>query len=257
MRLVVALSLAIMLGLGMTCDTKAASPSVGSAPTASRALAALETAARANKYLFIFFFDKEDSHTNAMKGVLDAAIAKMSDRADSMTVNIADPAEKPIVDKFRARGAPMPVVLAVAPTGAATKAFPKKFDEAQLQQAFVSPCTAKCMKVIQDQHMILICVQNHKTQFNEEAAQGIKAFKASSRYAKATEVVMLDPADKAEQPFLNDLQVDPRTTTAVTVLVTPPGAPVARFAGAVSEEQITTKIKEAESGCGAGCSCHK
>ena len=223
---------------------------------ASAGAAAIEKAANDNKYLFIFFFDQEDSHTNAMKDVFQAAMAKMSDRADSMAINIADPAEKPIVDKFSARGAPMPMVLAIAPTGAATKAFPKQFDEAQLQQAFVSPCTAKCMKVIQDQHMILICVQNDKTQFNQEAMEGVKAFKADSRYGKATEVVMLDPADKAEQHFLTDIQVDPRTTTAVTVLVTPPGAPVARFAGAVTEEQITAKIKEAESGCGAGCSCH-
>ncbi len=151
----------------------------------------------------------------------------------------------------------MPLVLAIAPTGAATRAFPKRFDEAQFQQAFVSPCTAKCIKVIQDQRMILICVQNGKTQFNHEAMQGVEAFKADSPYGKATEVVMLDPADKAEQHFLQDLQVDPRTATAVTVLVTPPGAPVARFAGAVTEEQITAKVKEAESGCGAGCSCHK
>ena len=113
------------------------------------------------------------------------------------------------------------------------------------------------MKVIQDQHMILICVQNDKTQANQEAMQGVKTFEDNSPYGKATEVVMLDPADKAEQDFLKDLQVDPQTSTAVTVLVTPPGAPVARFAGAVTEEQITAKVKEAESGCGAGCSCHK
>ena len=251
MRLVFAISLAVMFGFGITIDARAESP------TAGRSASALETAAQHNKYLFIFFYDREDSHTRAMRGVFDAAMAKMSDRADSMAINIADPEEKPIVDKFRARGAPMPVVLAIAPTGAATKAFPKQFEEGQFQQAFVSPCTAKCMKVIQDQHMILICVQNGKTQFNQEATQGVKAFKASSRYAKATEVVMLDPADKAEQPFLKDIQVDPRTTTAVTVLVTPPGTPVARFAGAVTEEQITAKVKEAESGCGAGCSCHK
>ena len=175
-------------------------------------------------------------------------MAKMTDRADAMAIHVADPAEKPIVDKFGVRGAPMPLVLAIAPTGAATRAFPKQFDEAQLQQAFVSPCTAKCMKVIQDQHMILICVQNGKTQFNQEAMQGVKAFKADPQYSKATEVVMLDPADTAEQQFLTALQVDPRTTTAVTVLVTPPGAPVARFAGAVTEEQIAAKIKEAAIG---------
>ena len=64
--------------------------------------------------------------------------------------------------------------------------------------------------------MILICVQNGKTQLNQEAMQGVKTFKADSPYGTATEVVMLDPADKAEEHFLKDLQVDPRTNTAVT-----------------------------------------
>ena len=160
-----------------------------------------------------------------------------------MTVNVADPAEKPIVDKFRAEGAPMPVVLAIAPTGAPTKAFPKQFDEAQLQQAFVSRCTAKCMRAIQDRHSILLCVQNDKTQSNEEAMEGAKAFKADPKYAKGTEIIMLNPADKAEQRFLKDLEVDPRTTTAVTVLVMPPGAPVARFTGALTKDEIETAVK--------------
>jgi len=255
-RLAIELSLAVMLAVGITTGTKADSPAKESAPTASRATVALKAAAKHNKYLFIFFFDKEDQQTSTMKAVLQKAVAKMTDRADSLAINVMDPAEKPIVDKFRARGAPMPLVLAIAPTGAATKAFPKKFDAAQLQQAFVSPCTAKCMRAIQDRHSILLCVQNDKTQFNKEAMEGAKAFKADPKYAKGTEIIMLNPADKAEQRFLKDLQVDPKTTRAVTVLVMPPGAPVARFTGAVTKDEITDAVTAAQSSCGPGCNCH-
>jgi hypothetical protein len=256
MRFAVELSLAVMLGLGMTTDAKAASPAEESAPTVSRATAALEKAAKHDKYLFILFFDKEDSHTSAMKDVFKKAMAKMAERADSMAINVADPAEKPIVDRFRVRGAPMPVVLAIAPTGAPTKAFPKKFDEAELQQGFVSRCTAKCMRAIWDRHSILLCVQNDKTQFSAEALQGAKAFKADPQNAKGTEIIVLNPADKGEQQFLKDLEVDPRTTTAVTVLVMPPGAPVARFKGAVTKDEIEAAVKAAKSSCPPGCKCH-
>ena len=195
-------------------------------------------------------------NTDAMNGVFQTAMAKMTDRADSIAIYVADPAEKPIVDKFGVRGAPMPLVLAIAPTGAATRAFPKTFDEAQLQQAFVSPCTAKCMRAIQDRHSILLCVQNDKTQSNQEAMQGVEAFKADPQYTKGTEIIALNPAEDAEQPFLKALQVDPQTPTAVTLLVTPPGAPVARFAGAVTKDQIEAAVKAAQSSCGPGCSCH-
>ncbi len=223
----------------------------------SQAQAAIDRAAAAGRYIFIFFFDRQDSHTSAMNGVFRAAMAKMDDRADSVAINVANPAEKPIVDKFNVRGAPMPLVLAIAPTGAATRAFPKQFDEAQLQQAFVSPCTARCMKAIQDRHSILLCVQNDKTEFNQEAMQGAEAFKADPQYARGTEIVVLNPADDEEQQFLKSLQIDPRTPKAVTLLVTPPGAPVARFVGAVTKTQIEAKVKEAQSSCGPNCACHQ
>jgi hypothetical protein len=234
----------------------AAAETAGTAPAASGGTAAMEKAAKDNKYLFVFFFSGQDEHTGAMYGVFQSAMAKMTDRASGIAIQVADPKEKPMVDKFGARGAPLPLVLAIAPTGAATRAFPKTFEEAQFQQAFVSPCTAKCMRAIQDRHSILLCVQNGKTQFNQEARQGAEAFKADPQYTKGTEIITLNPADEAEQPFLKALQVDPQTPMAVTLLVTPPGAPVARFAGAVTKEQIEAKVKEAASSCGPNCKCH-
>lgn len=248
-----AVLVASMTALAMTAAPSAADESGPAA--ASPTVAAMEKAAKADKYLFIFFFSGEDANTSAMKGVFETAMAKMTDRADAIAVSVADPAEKPIVDKFSVRGAPMPMVLAIAPTGAPTRAFPKRFQEAQLQEAFVSPGTAKCMKAIMDRHLLLICVQNGKTQFNQEATQGVEAFKADPQYAKVTEVVKLNPADKAEQSFLKALEVDPQTTTAITLLVTPPGAPVAAFQGAVTKEEIAAKLASAQSGCCPGGKC--
>ena len=220
----IALSLLAALGLCLTAQMgRADSPTTKAGTTAaSPGTKAIETAAKNNKYLFIFFLQEQNEQTNAMYGVFQTATKKLADRADAISINVADPAEKPIVDKFGVRGSPMPLVLAIAPNGAATRAFPESFNEAQLQQAFVTPCQAKCMKAIQDRHSILLCVQNDKTQFSKEAMQGVEAFKADPKYTKGTEIVMLNPADNAEQPFLKALQVDPQTATAVTLLVTPP-----------------------------------
>lgn len=256
-RIVMVTTLAVLGFWMVTCAVTAAPPSTEkNAPAAtSPGTAALEKAAQDNKYLFVFFFDGQDEHTAAMSRVFETAMAKMTDRANSLSLQVTDPAEKAIVEKFGVRGAPMPLVLAIAPTGAPTRAFPKKFEEVQLQKAFVSPCTAKCMRAIQDRHLILLCVQNGKTRFNQEAMQGVEAFKADPQYAQATEVVMLNPTDKAEAPFLKSLQVDPQIPTAVTLLVTPPGAPVARFEGPVTKDEIVAKVKSAQSGCCPGGKC--
>jgi hypothetical protein len=250
-------SLLVLLSCMTALTATAVTPATATAPAAvSPGAAAIEKAAKDNKYLFIFFFAGQDAQTGAMNGVFQTAMAKMTDRADSMTIYATDPAEKAIIDKFGVRGAPMPLVLAIAPTGAPTRAFPKQFDEAQLEQAFVSPCTAKCMRAMMDRHTVLLCVQNGKTQFNAEAMQGVEAFKTDPQYAKGTEIVMLNPTEDVEQSFLKSLQVDPVTTAAVTLLVMPPGAPVGRFSGAVTKAQIEAKVKEAASSCGPGCSCH-
>ncbi len=252
------LSLAVALVFWAAGEPAHADTATGVAATtaASPGAIAIEKAAKDNKYLFIFFYAGQDEYTATMNGVLQRAMTKMSDRANTISIYVADPAEKPLVDKFAVRGAPLPLVLAIAPTGAATRAFPKRFDETQLQQAFVSPCTAKCMRAIQDRHSILLCVQSNKTQSNQEAMQGVEAFKADPLYTRGTEIIVLNPADNAEQPFLKALQVDPQTPTAITLLVTPPGAPVARFVGATTKDQIEATVKAAQTSCGPGCSCH-
>ena len=120
----------------------------------------------------------------------------------------------------------------------------------------MSPCTAKCMRAIFDRRSVLLCVQNDKTQFSKEQMEGAKEFKANPQYTKGTVIVTLNPTDEAEQPFLKALQVDPSTPTALTLLITPPGDPVARFTGAVTKDQIEAGVKAAQSSCGPGCSCH-
>jgi hypothetical protein len=260
MRLPAMLLVVAMLALWAGSQAALAVPptAVGSAQAAaSPGAAAIEKAAKDNKYVFIFFFAGQDTNTGAMYGVFQTAMKKLTDRADSMAIHVASAAEKPIIDYYGVRGAPMPLVLAIAPTGAATRAFPKTFNEAQLQQAFVSPCTATCMRAIQDRRSILLCVQSDKTQFNQEAMQGVKAFQADPQYTKGTQIVTLNPADEAEQSFLKALQVDARTPVAVTLLVTPPGAPVARFTGAVTKGQIEAGLKQAQTSCGPNCNCHQ
>jgi hypothetical protein len=258
LKFVATLLVVAMLGIVAAWPAQAADPYAAATPQSGAipSAGALDKAAKDNKYLFVFFSDGQDATTAAMKASFQAAMTKLADRASSIAVNIADPVEKGIVEKFKVRGAPMPLVLAIAPTGAATRAFPKTFTEAQLQAAFVSPCTAKCMKAIQDRHSILLCVQNNKTQANQAALQGAATFQADPQYTKGTEIIVLNPADQAEQGFLKDLQVDPQTPTAVTLLVTPPGAPVARFVGAVSKAQIEAAVRAAQTSCGPGCSCH-
>ena len=171
-------------------------------------------------------------------------------------MNITDSSEKAIVAKFQLDRAPMPLVLAMAPNGAITGGFPTKFEEQQLVDAFATPVTEKVMKHLQDGKLVFVCVQNGKTKSNDAAMQGIREFRADARFASATEIVMLDPADSAEASFLADLKVDRKTDEAVTVFMAPPGSAIAEYKGATDKAELVATLQKASSGCGcAGGSC--
>lgn len=224
----------------------------------SSGLAAREEAAEEDKYLFALFTKTDDANTKDMRSVFEDAMAEVVDRAKSVAVNVNDPAEREIIQEYGLEHAPMPLVLAVAPNGAITGGFPTKFSEEDLLSAFASPATERCMKSLQDGKLVFLCIQNDETEMNDEARQAVESFAADERFRDATEIVMVDPADEAEKPFLEDLRIDPATKTATTVFLAPPGVPVAIHEGATTKDQLFAELQRASSrgpgGCGpAGC----
>ena len=215
-------------------------------------MAAMEKAAEAKKYLFALVRKEEDGQTAAMRSVLQEAMKEVADRAKSVEVSVSAASERAIVDKFDLDRAPMPLVLAIAPNGAVTGGFPTKVEKQELLEAFASPCTEKCMKQLQENRLVFLCVQNGTTESKDAAMEGVRQFKADARFAQATEIVMLDPTDTAEADFLKDLQIDPKTEVAVTVFLAPPGMPVAMYEGATSKDEIVATLQKASSACGPG-----
>jgi hypothetical protein len=230
------------------------SASSASAPgeAAGRGDAAIQKAAAADKYLLIFFYKADDEQTQAMRKVFDSAVKKVADRAQYVVVDISNPSEKPIVAKFGVDRAPMPLALVLAPTGAVTGGFPIKFEESQLTGAFVSQGLAKSLKALQDGKLVLLCVQSGNTKSNDAAMQGVNAFKTDARYAKSTEVVKIDPTDDRELKFLTQVQIDPKTSEAVTALVVPPGSVAAKYSGATDKDVMIAALAALKAGGGGG-----
>lgn len=215
-----------------------------SRPT-SIGMAALQDAAKAGKYLFIFFHKDDGEQTQRLRAIFDAALQKVADKAMPVVVDINDPREREIVDKYKVSRAPMPFVFAVAPNGAIVRSHRLRFTEAQLVSSFASPGLEKALKSLQDGKMTFVCVQNGHTKFDAEAMKGINEFTSDPQYTATTGVVKIDPSDAAEAEFLKNLKVDPETSEAVTVLLTPPGKTVATFKGATEKKVLLASVKNA------------
>jgi hypothetical protein len=254
-------SLVVMVALVTTALAQAGAGSNVSKPTAtaaaagSAALAAIEQAAAAGKYIYLFCYRDEDEHTRAARATLDAAMEKLADRAMSVAVHVDDPQERLLVAKYQLNRAPLPLVLAVAPTGAVTGGFPGTFTAAQLETALVSRGAQKCLKALQDRKLVLLCVQNGATQHNAEALRGVREFAADPQYAATTEIVSVDPTDPAEESLLKQFKVDPQTAEAVTVFLAPPGAAVATYTGATDKDVLVAAARTAARGCNPASGC--
>ncbi|MDQ7783559.1 MAG: hypothetical protein RDU20_11815 [Desulfomonilaceae bacterium] len=221
--------------------------------TSGRGLASMESAARAQRYLLVFFFKSDDPQTRALRDVFNRAAGRVSNRADAIAVMTTDPAEQGIVTKFKLDAAPMPIVLAIAPNGALTGGFHTSFTEDQLIGALVGPVEAQVLGSLQQGKLVVLCAQNGKTRFNNEAMQGVTAFKADQRFSAATEVVTLDPAQADAQPLLTKLGAGLPLNQAATFLLAPPGSVIGQFQGPVDKNQLVAALTSAVSGCGAGC----
>lgn len=214
---------------------------------------ALKEAAEDGKYLFVLFKKSENDATAEMRKVLDGALPKMNDRADRLEVDIKDSEEKSIVELYGVDRAPLPLLLAFAPTGAVMGGFPEKCEEAALLDVFGSPASEMTMKHLQDGKIVFVCVQSDKTTANEGALSGIKQFMADEKYGPHSQLVMLDPTDAKESSFLGDLRVAINIKTAVTVLLVPPGQAVSQFEGSIEKKAIETALTQSNCSPGSGC----
>lgn len=222
----------------------------------SPGIAAMERAAASRKFAMVFFWKQKDSRTDNAWGAVQPAVARLSQWAEVVPVQVTDPAEKALVDRYGADRAPMPMVLAIAPCGAVTGALTGEFDEAKIRATLVSPCTQLCLKALQDRKLVLVCVTD-RTEPNGAVIlpQGVQDFKADVRFASATEVVLLDSNDQGEAGFLKQLQVDPRTPRPLTVFLAPPGSVIGQFNGRATKEHFVAKLAAAQSNPCAGGKC--
>jgi hypothetical protein len=245
--LIVALTSVTLAAFGSPVTAQAPQPGT------NHGLTAMDRAAKANRYLFIFFYGQDDPQTRALGQVFNDATNAMTSRADSITIRVNDPAEGGIVARFGVSQAPMPLVLVLAPNGAATASFPGKFTREQLLSAFGTPSMERLLGALQQGKLALLCLQNGRTRLNAEAMNGVRAFKEDQRYSAATEVFMLDPNSAAERPLLAKLGMNSPVEEATTIFMAPPGTIIGSFKGATDKNQIITTLTSAISNCAAGC----
>jgi hypothetical protein len=127
--------------------------------------------------------------------------------------------------------------------------------EQRLRDAVASPAMQQCLKALQERKLVFVCVQNGQTKSNEAAMKGVNEFKADPQFAESTEIVKVDPTDAKEAKLLAQLKADPKSKTANTALLAPPGMVVTSLEGATSKAGLEAALKKAAASCAPGSGC--
>jgi hypothetical protein len=243
----------IAVALGFSSVAAESAPSAGAN---GKVAAAMSEAAQANQYLFVFFYENDDDATKAARKTFDEAVKKITPAPQSVAVDRTAPAEQEIVAKYGVDRAPMPLVLAIAPVGAVTGGIKgADLTEERLRDAVASEGLQKCLKALQDGRLVLVCLQNGRTQANDAAMKGVNEFKADARFGGMTEIVKVDPSDAKETKLMAQLKADPKAKTAATALLAPPGVLVTKVDGATTKDGLMTSLQKAMSSCAPGSGC--
>jgi hypothetical protein len=202
-------------------------------------------AASEGKTTYLVFYRSWDATAQAVGQAVKSHAEKHAAKATWTGVSITDPAQKALVDKYQVGRAPMPLVLGVHPNGAITGVFQKPMTEAEFVQTLVSPANAECMKGLQANRLVLLCVQTSA----QPVPQGVKDFQADPQFAQRTQVLTVQLKDPNEASFFAHLQIDPQTTAPVTVFMAPPGVLVGRFPPTASKAELSLALHKAGKCC--------
>ena len=229
-----------------TASSRAASAEFPSTPVGN----AIVQAGKDGKYSFVLFYRPKEQASETMRAALERAKGKLEAKAVLLSVDIDANSEAGLVEKFRARQAPLPLTLVIAPNGATVHAFTKPVDEQALAGAFVSPKVAEVAKALQDKKVVALCLQGPATKHNSESKRAAEAFVADEQLGGQAILVAADPSREAD--LLKRCGMRTAPSEATIVLLAPPGTMVGTFAGATTKVTLLRKLQAASSSCSSG-----
>lgn len=159
-----------------------------------------------------------------------------------------------LVKKYRLLGAPLPLILVVAPNGiVAGGALLKDATAQALVKTIPTPKKADLLLQV-SQKMSVIVVISKKTMAEPRGAIFEACGEASRRLERKVTTIVVDMDDKAEKAWLKELNVGPREAAPVTVVFNAKGQKTQVFRAVMSADDLVKAVtKKVE--CCPGGSC--
>ena len=221
--------------------------SVGQESPSVRIAAASPAVQHAPKFNFILFWKDNNAPAQVFAEGLKSAVAKRAQRAEWSSVNVNDPANQAVVDRYQVGRAPMPLVLCIAPNGAITGSINRQFSEEAVDRLLVTPAMADVTKALQDKRIVVIHV---KQEPQSPLPFGALELLADPAFKERSTVVSVVIGDPGETRFLTDMQIKPTDVAgSMLVIFAPPGVVVGKFPATATEDQLAAALHAAGKCC--------
>jgi len=241
----VSIQAVILCALAGVCG--AVNPCAAQSPAGVRIATATPAVSPAPKFTFILFWKENNATTQGMTEALQRAVAQRSQRAEWISVNVNDGAQRPLVDRYHVERAPMPMVLCVAPNGAITGGITRQLSDAAIDKALVTPAMTEATKALQDKRIAVIHVKRDPRMALPAGAAG---FVADPSFKDRTTVVNVGLGDAAEARFITEMEFKPEELTdSMVVVLAPPGVLVGKYQASVTADQIAADLHAAGKCC--------
>jgi hypothetical protein len=198
------------------------------------------------KFTFILFWKENNAATQAMMAQLKTSLPQKQQQTDWSAVNVTDPANKDVVERYKVSRAPMPMVMCVASNGAITGAVPDRINDQTIDKLLVTPTMTHCMKALQENKIVLVHV---KADSKAVFPQGPANFANDPEFKVRTVAVSFDRNDPSEARFLRDMQIDAKTPGSVVSMLAPPGVLVGKYTENATKDQIAADLHAAGKCC--------
>jgi len=207
----------------------------------------LQDSSKAGTFTFIVFHRQNDDATRLLYQQTQSGIAAYPGKATVVTARVDDPAERAFVDQFGISRAPMPLTVAVAPNGAVTGVFPRTLGAEQISAAIVSPTMMACMKELQQNKLVFVCLaKNGRT----VVPPGVQALQLLPEFRGRISTVGMTLNDPAEDRLYQQMRLDANQVKGpYAVLIAPPGVLIGHFTSLNPVEQIAAAIHKAGQCC--------
>lgn len=226
------------LAAATLCLALLAAPAVGSAA----ALDEIRTANKAGKTVFLIVTDAAAKDLAAARQTA-AQVMKQTPNSVVLELNRSDPAQAAAVRGYRVAGAPVPLVMVIAPNGVAAGAsLVKKGAVDRLLRLVPTPGKAEYLKVLSQRQTAIVIFSHAK--MKQQSAVFEQVSKVVEQTKGKVSPVLVDVSSPAERKFLAEWKIDTKAAQPTVVVMNPKGLTLGRVTGTPTAAQLVEMTKK-------------